>query len=848
MDGGQIRKETLEQIMGERFGRYSKYIIQERALPDARDGLKPVQRRILYAMHKEGNTHEKAFRKSAKTVGTVIGNYHPHGDSSVYEAMVRMSQEWKLREVLVEMHGNNGSMDGDSAAAMRYTEARLAKISALLVQDIEKQTVDFVPNFDDSELEPTVLPARFPALLVNGSTGISAGYATEIPPHNLGEIIDATMYRIDSPNCRLDTLMNIVQGPDFPTGAIAEGKEGLKQAYETGRGRIMMRAKIEAKTTGNKNQLIITELPYEINKATLVRKIDELRIDKNLEGITEVRDESDRHGLRIVIDLRKDADEKLLRHVLLKNTDLQVAYNFNMVAIHEGRPVQMGLMQMLDAYIEHQLDVVTRRSNFELKVAQDRQHLVEGLIQAISMLDAIIHTIRQANDKKDAIAQLCQKYDFTQRQADAIVSLQLYRLTSTDITSLEAEHNELSTKITYLTKILEDEQFLRQVIKDELKTAKKLFATPRKTAMREDVKVLSIEQAALIPKREGIVTVTRDGYVKMTSNRSFASNKNEETKMKENDRLIGQFALKNTDTLVTFADNGTYTCVPVHRLPDVRWKDLGQHISAFSKFEANVQFVRSFAFEEFDPQRYIITITKNGMIKRTLLADFAMTRITKAATAMNVKADDQLYRVFISDGNSDIILLSRNGFINRFNETEIPQAGARAAGVKGIKFAPGDELADAVIIGPEPAPLLFITERGIFKHLTSEEIMPTGRFKKGFAILKQPKTNPHKMIAVVNANHRFTIETASGEQEINPTTIKFTTLETTPRPLIQEEIVNAHLIPNHLPDFVPTETQVDDESDATLGIEQQLQQRLKQIQQQRNQRLHTLLDELESEE
>lgn len=845
MDGGQIRKETLEQIMGERFGRYSKYIIQERALPDARDGLKPVQRRILYAMHKEGNTNDKAFRKSAKTVGNVIGNYHPHGDSSVYEAMVRMSQEWKLREMLVEMHGNNGSMDGDSAAAMRYTEARLAKISGLLLQDIEKQTVDFVPNFDDSELEPTVLPARFPALLVNGSTGISAGYATEIPPHNLGEVIDATIYRLESPNCRLETLMNIVQGPDFPTGAIAEGKAGLQQAYETGRGKIVMRAKIEVKMTGSKKQLWINELPYEVNKATLVRKIDELRIDKNLEGISEVRDESDRHGLRIVIDLRKDADEKLLRHVLLKNTDLQTAYNFNMVAIHEGRPIQMGLCQMLDAYIEHQLDVVTRRSNFELKGAMERQHLVEGLIRAISLLDQIIVTIRQANDKRDAIGQLCSKFDFTSRQADAIVSLQLYRLTSTDITGLEAEHAELSTKIIYLNKILEDDQFLRQVIKDELRLAKKQFANPRRTTIRDEVKILEIEQTALIPKREGIVTMTRDGYVKMTSNRSFASSKNEETKMKENDRLIGQFALKNTDTLTVFANNGSYTCVPIHRLPDVRWKDLGQHVSAFSKFEANVQFVRAFAFDQFDDQRFIITITKQGMIKRTLLRDFAMTRLAKAAVAMNVKAEDELHRVFISDGASDVILLSKHGYINRFPESDVPQAGVRAGGVKAMKLGEHDEIVDAVIIGSEPAPLLFISEKGIFKHLTSAEIEVTGRFKKGFVILKQPKANPHQLIAVVNANHRFSIETQSGENEINPTTIKFTSLETTPRPLITEKIINAHLIPNHIPDFMPEQTEIDDTNQTTLGIEAQLQQRLKQIQHQRNQRIHTLLDELE---
>ncbi|MDF2903851.1 MAG: topoisomerase subunit, partial [Bacillus sp. (in: firmicutes)] len=426
----KFRDLPLEDVMGDRFGRYSKYIIQERALPDARDGLKPVQRRILYAMHAEGNTHEKGFRKSAKTVGNVIGNYHPHGDSSVYEAMVRMSQDWKVRNYLVEMHGNNGSMDGDPPAAMRYTEARLSAISAELLRDIEKETVDFIPNFDDTSNEPTVLPAMFPNLLVNGSTGISAGYATEIPPHHLGEVIDAVIMKMNKPDVSVEELMTVIKGPDFPTGGIIQGVDGIKKAYETGKGKIIIRGKaVIEDVRGGKQQIVITEIPFEVNKANLVKKMDEFRLDRKLEGISEVRDETDRTGLRIVIELKKDVDAEGVLNYLYKNSDLQVTYNFNMVAIFNKRPVLMGIKQLLSAYIDHQKEVITRRSNYELRKANERQHIVEGLMKALSILDEVITTIRASKDKRDAKDNLIARFQFSEAQAEAIVSLQLYRLT-----------------------------------------------------------------------------------------------------------------------------------------------------------------------------------------------------------------------------------------------------------------------------------------------------------------------------------------------------------------------------------------------------------------------------------
>ena len=619
MDSAEIFRDLpLEDVIGDRFGRYSKYIIQERALPDARDGLKPVQRRILYAMHVEGNTHEKGFRKSAKTVGNVIGNYHPHGDSSVYDAMVRMSQEWKLRKLLVEMHGNNGSVDGDPPAAMRYTEARLSPISSELLKDIEKRTVDFVPNFDDTSEEPTVFPATYPNLLVNGSTGISAGYATEIPPHHLSEVIDGAIHRMDNPNCTVDDLMKFVKGPDFPTGAIIQGVEGIRKAYETGRGRIIVRGRAEVETIrGGKKQIVITEIPYEVNKANLVKKMDEFRLDRKLEGIAEVRDDTDRTGLRIVIELKKDADPEGVLNYLYKNSDLQVTYNFNMVAIHNRHPILMGLRELLDAYIGHRKEVVTKRSTFELEKAQAREHIVEGLMKAPSILDKVIVTIRASKDKRDAKDNLIKQFEFTEPQAEAIVSLQLYRLTNTDITALRAEAEELAAKIAELSAILASEKKLYSVIQKELKDVKKRFSDERRTKIEDEIEEIKINLEVLVASEDVIVTVTKEGYVKRTSQRSFAASNGQDHGMKDSDRILAKLDVNTTDVLLLFTNKGNYLYCPVHTLPDIRWKDLGQHIANIIPIDNDETIIKALPVKEFEKGKFLLFVTKYGMVKKT---------------------------------------------------------------------------------------------------------------------------------------------------------------------------------------------------------------------------------------
>ena len=512
----KIREYTLEDIMGERFGRYSKYIIQERAIPDARDGLKPVQRRILYSMYKEKNTYDRPYRKSAKTVGDVIGNYHPHGDSSIYEAMVRMSQEWKSRYPYIDMHGNNGSIDGDSPAAYRYTEARLSKISNEMLRDINRDTVEFAPNFDDSLKEPTVLPARFPALLVYGTQGISAGYATNIPPHNLGEVIDAAIYLIDNSEATLDELMNFVKGPDFPTGAIIEGKKGLLDAYQTGKGKIIIKSKYEFEEKNGKTSLVITEIPYEVNKALLVKKIDDIRLDKKIDGIVEVRDES-AQDIRIVIDLKKGVNKEFLVNFLLKNTDMQISYNFNMVAIVKKRPKLLGLKNALKAFIDHQQEVVRRRSEFDLAHAKKELHILDGLKKCLSILDEVIKTIRASKNKSDAKENLVKEYAFSYEQAEAIVTLQLYRLTNTDVVELEERCAVLEKIIASLTAILENEKILKKVMKEELKKVKSEYNKERITEVRDEVTEIKLDTTALIPKEDTIVTISREGYIKRTS-------------------------------------------------------------------------------------------------------------------------------------------------------------------------------------------------------------------------------------------------------------------------------------------------------------------------------------------
>ena len=737
----KIYNYALEEIMGERFGSYAKEVIQDRALPDVRDGLKPVQRRILYAMYRDHNTYDKPHKKSATAVGNVMGHYHPHGDSSIYEALVRMSQWWKTNTPYIDMHGNNGSMDGDGPAAMRYTEARLSKISNELLKDIDKDTVEMVWNFDDTLKEPTVFPAKYPNLLVNGATGISAGYATNIPTHNLGEVIDATIKRIDSPNCRLDTILEIVKGPDFPTGAIVEGKKGIIDAYTNGIGRINIRSKYEYIKEKGKEQIVIHEIPFEVNKAALVAKINEIRIDKKIDGMIDVRDESDQsEPMRIVIDLKKGANKDLIINYLLKNTDLQVGYSFNMVAIVDKKPMTIGILPMLDAYIKHQKEVVLRRTSFDLATAKREMHIVEGLIKALSILDEVIACIRKSKNKSDAKMNLVNEFKFTEIQAEAIVMLQLYKLTNTDVTELEERNKTLSIIIKGLEAILNDEEKLKGVMKDELRRVKKEYGTPRKTEIKDEITEVKIDEEALIPDEECIVVITKEGYVKRVSLRSYDDSSS--TGLKEGDYLIGKYKMSTKDILLMFTDLGNYLYIPVYELPDLKWKDLGKHISNIIPIKAEENIISSIPAYDF---KGIITIsTKNGMIKRTNMEDFKVSRYTKPMVCMKLKDNDTV----ISASNSDlpyIFITTNNGYGLTYNISEIPVSGVRASGVKSISLK-NDYVVGTHIYNNDYEYLTVITDKKTAKRIRLSEFEISSRGRKGLQIIKDVKTNPYKII------------------------------------------------------------------------------------------------------
>ena len=741
----RIYEYAFEDIMGDRFGSYSKYIIQDRAIPDVRDGLKPVQRRILFGMYKEKNTFDKPYRKSAKTVGNVMGNYHPHGDSSIYEAMVRMSQWWKQNTPYIDMHGNNGSMDGDSPAAMRYTEARLAKISNELLKDLDYDTVNMAPNFDDTELEPTVLPAKFPNLLVNGTSGISAGYATNIPPHNLGEVIDATVKRIDSPNCKLETIMDIVKGPDFPTGGIVEGIDGIRSAYTNGKGRVVIKARTFFEEEKGKLSLVITEIPYEVNKAALVRKIDEIRIDKKIDGMLEIRDESDRDGLRIVIDLKKDSNKENILNYLLKNTDLQISYNFNVIAIVNRRPKQLGIVEVLDAYIAHQKEFTIRRTKFHLSHAKERLHIVEGLIKCLSILDEVIKVIRASSNKSDARDNLVKEFSFTEKQAEAIITLQLYRLTNTDVKLLEEELEKLQFMINALEKILNDEDELASVMKKELKKIKTEYATPRKTDIKDEITELKLDTTVMIPKEDVIVMVTKDGYVKRTSIRSYASSSSEEIALKDNDYLLGLFELNTLDTLLIFTSLGNYLYVPVHELPVCVWKDLGKHISNIIKLDSDEKIISVIPVTTFDSDCDITIATKNGMIKRTKLSEFKSLRYSKPLNCMKLKDNDKVVNAFLTKYN-DIFIATNKSFGLWFDINDIPVVGLRTSGVKSINLK-GDYVVNVSNFDPKTSEYLYvITNKATAKRVKISEFEKTGRAKRGLLILREVKTNPYETL------------------------------------------------------------------------------------------------------
>lgn len=734
--------------MGERFGRYSKYIIQERALPDIRDGLKPVQRRILYSMNKDGNTFDKGYRKSAKSVGNIMGNFHPHGDYSIYDAMVRMSQDWKNREILVEMHGNNGSMDGDPPAAMRYTEARLSEMAGYLLADIEKKTVPFAWNFDDTEKEPTVLPAAFPNLLVNGATGISAGYATDIPPHNLAEVIDAVVYMIDHPTAKLEKLMEFLPGPDFPTGAIIQGADEIKKAYETGKGRVVVRSRCEIEQLkGGKKQIIVTEIPYEVNKAVLVKKIDDVRVNNKVPGIAEVRDESDRTGLRIAIELKKDSDEQTILNYLYKYTDLQINYNFNMVAIDNFTPRQVGLQKILSSYIAHRREIIIARSKFDKEKAEKRLHIVEGLIRVISILDEVIALIRASENKADAKENLKISYDFSEEQAEAIVTLQLYRLTNTDIVTLENEEAALREQIQTLAAIIGDERTMFNLMKKELREVKKQFGNPRLSELQDQAETIEIDTASLIVEEETFVSVTKAGYIKRTSPRSFNASTLEEMGKRDDDQLIFLQNAKTTQHLLLFTNLGNVIYRPVHELTDIRWKDIGEHLSqTLMNFDTNEEIIFAELVENFDDGTYF-AVTKFGQIKRVERKEFAPWRTYKSKSTKYAKlkdADDLVVTVspVVLD---DIMLITEKGYALRFNIEEVPVIGAKAAGVKAVNLKDEDVVATAFICNTSSVYLL--TQRGSLKRMAVEEIPVTSRAKRGLQVLRELKAKPHRVFA-----------------------------------------------------------------------------------------------------
>ena len=779
---------TLEDIMGERFGSYSKYIIQERAIPDARDGLKPVQRRILYSMYKEKNTYDKGYRKSAKTVGDVIGNYHPHGDTSIYDAMVRMSQSWKTRLPYIDMHGNNGSIDGDSPAAYRYTEARLSKISNEMLRDINKDTVEMAPNFDDTTLEPTVLPARFPALLVYGAMGISAGYATNIPPHNLGEVIDATIHRIDNPNCGLDTLMKYVKGPDFPTGGIVEGIKGIRDAYETGKGRVIIRSKYSFEG----NSLVITEIPFEVNKALLVKKIDDIRLDKKIDGIVEVRDES-AEDVRIVVDLKKTANKELIVNYLLKNTDLQISYNFNMIAIVKKRPRLLGLKQALDAFIDHQKEVITRRSQFDLDHAKSELHIVEGLIKCLSILDEVIRVIRASKNKANAKENLVKEFDFSMAQAEAIVTLQLYRLTNTDVVELESRLATLKKIIEGLTAILGNEEVLKKVMKDELRKVRNEYALPRLTEIKEEITEIKIDTTVMIPKEDVIVTLSKDGYIKRTSLKSYSASNDEETTLKENDYLVGLYEASTLDTLLVFTNQGNFLSIPVHTIYDLKWKELGKHVSNLVPLGEGEEVVSSLLVKDFKKDVNVIISTVNGMIKRTSLSDFKITRTSKPSSCIKLKDDDTVVDVML-DTNPDIFIATSLGYGLWFAKDEVPIVGIKASGVKAINLK-DDTVVSTINFDEEVSDYLAIlTDKGTGKRVKLKDFEKSSRARRGLMTIRDVKTNPYHVIKALIPTNKDHIGIKNGEITlIKPTELPIADRYSTGSTINKKGLTNAFL-------------------------------------------------------
>ena len=808
----RIHDYSLEEIMGDRFASYCKEIIQDRALPDVRDGLKPVQRRILYGMYESKNTYDKKYRKSAKAVGEIMGNYHPHGDSSIYDAMVRMSQYWKLMTPYIDMHGNNGSMDGDSAAAMRYTEARLSKISNELLKDIEKGTVNMAPNYDDTRVEPTVLPCRFPNLLVNGSTGISAGYATNIPPHNLQEVIDATIYRIEKPNCSFEEIFDIIKGPDFPTGGIIEGKKQIEEAYKTGKGKINVKCKYEIIKEKGNHQIVITQIPYEVNKSNLVKKINDIRIEKKIDGIVDARDETARGDLRIVIDLKKDANSDLILNYLLKNTEMQISYSFNMIAIVNRRPKLVGIVEILDAYIAHQIDVITRRSKFDLEHAKVRMHIVDGYLKAMSILDEVISCIRKSNNRLDAINNLVKEFEFTTEQATAIVDMKLYRLTNTDVLALEEEKKNLERIIEFLNSVLSDKKVLFRQMKKELLEIKKEYSKERQTIIKDEVTEIKIDTNLMIPKEDVIVLVTKEGYVKRVSKKSYSSSNNEDIILKENDYVIGLYELNTLDTILLFTDLGNYLFIPVHELPDLKWKDLGKHVSNIINIKSQENIVSCIPIYDFDKPNQVTIFTKNGMIKKTDISEFKVSRYSKEISCIKLKDDDKVINVTNSN-DKEVIVITNNGYALWYSSSEVPVTGIKSSGVKSINLK-DDYVVSGFIFNNLSEYVTIFTDKMTSKRVKLSELEKSTRARRGLQIIREVKTNPHKIIKgfITNTKDKIGIINANGIKIIKNSEISINDRHATGSNISKTKIKDVFIIQELLTkDSINDETKVIEE-------------------------------------
>lgn len=820
----KIYDYTLEDIMGDRFGRYSKSIIQDRALPDVRDGLKPVQRRILYTMWESKNTHDKPYRKCAKAVGDVMGKYHPHGDSSIYGAMIYMSQPWKMREVFIDIHGNNGSIDGDGPAAHRYTETRLTKLALVMLKDINRDAVEMTLNYADEDLEPTVLPANFPNLLVNGSTGISAGYATNIPPHNLGEVIEATIHRIDNPNCRLDTILNIVKGPDFPTGGVVEGKEGLLQAYTTGRGKVVVKARTEIVKEKGTHQIIIHEIPFDVLKEQLRKKIEDIKIDKKVEGIADVVDVSDKeHMAKIIIELKKDANAELILNYLFKNTDLQVNYNFNMVAIVNRRPKQLGILEILDAFIAHQKDVILRRTRFDLNKAKERLHIVEGLLKAVDILDEIIKTIRASKNKQDSIDNLVKQFEFTEAQATAIVTMQLYRLSNTDINLLLEEKDNLNKMIEFLTSILNDEEVLKKQMKLSLNEIKKEFANPRRTDIRDEVTEVKFDPKDMIPKENVIVVATNEGYVKRIPIKSYVSASSEPTTLKPGDFIRGLYSTTSLDTLLMFTNLGHYLYVPVHEIVETKWKELGKHISNLIQISADERIISAMILD--NPSTNVIMTTKNGITKRTNLEELIVSRYTKPINAMKLKDDDELVSVVKDNGRA--IFVTETGYYLNIDSNEIPIVGAKASGVKGINVK-DDHVVTCMSPENYDEYITVFTNKNTSKRIKISELDTMTRAKKGSTLIKKVKSTNYKITNAISVNNRdvVSIKTDGEFKEIKTTELPIMDLSSTgstiSKTAIEESFKVAELVERKIELNVSEETKLQPKDETPKNEEVEL--------------------------